>query len=75
MIEATNNSIRSHDNLTERGDVVFWDNPTDLRETLKFVCLCDKSVGECFGALTREMNDTMSRRSSRGPETKSTCKP
>ena len=52
MIEAINNSIRSDDNLPDRRDVEFRNNPTYLRETLKFVCLCDKSVGECFRALT-----------------------
>jgi hypothetical protein len=52
MIDAVNDSISSDDNLTKHWCVVFSDNATAPSKVLKFVPLCDKSVGEGFGART-----------------------
>ena len=45
-------SIRSHNKLAQRRDIILWDHSAYLRKALQLVCLCNESVGECFGALT-----------------------
>jgi hypothetical protein len=52
MIESVNNSIRSHNKLAQRRDIILWDHSAYLRKALQLVCLCNESVGEWFGALT-----------------------
>jgi hypothetical protein len=67
MIDAVNNPVGSDYDFADSGNAILGDNSAELGKVLQLVTLCDEAIGERSArrGLSREMNVTMSRRSSR----------
>ena len=67
VIDAVNNPVESNNDLADGWDVVLRNNPANLWKSLQLVSLSDEAIAKASarGWLSREMKDTILRRSSR----------